>query len=102
MERLIFKYMFGSMALNGMSKMFEVWDAKVKRYDCTQKSPSGYVENDMLLGEKVGVIAVNTILGPFKLPNTIIDNLNKIDIIMKNENLEDYGYQKVKYLCDYY
>lgn len=94
--------MFGSMSLNGMSKMIEVWDAKVKRYDFTQKSVTGYVENDMLLGEKIGVIAVNVLLGPFKLPYTIIDNLNKFDIFIKNENPEIYGYKKVKYLYDYY
>lgn len=102
MERLVYRYIFGSMGLNGISKMFEVWDAKVKRYDCAHKSPSGYVENDMLLGEKVGVITLNIITGPFKLPHTIIDNLNKIDIMMKKKNPEDYGYNKVKYLHDYY
>jgi hypothetical protein len=102
MDKVIYKYMLGSMVLNGLSKTYEVWNAKVKRYDYTRKSPSGYVENDMLLGEKFGVIALNVLLGPFKLPYTILDNLNKIDIMMRNENLEDYGYNKVKFVCDYY
>lgn len=102
MDRILYKYFFGSMGLNGMSKMIEVWNAKVKRYDETHLSPTGYIENDMLLGEKVGVITLNVIMGPLKLPYTVIDNLNKIDIMMRNENLEDYGYKKVKFLCDYY
>lgn len=99
MVRILYRYIFGSMGLNGMSKMFEVWDARVKRYDYTL---SGYIENDMLLGEKVGVITFNIIAGPIKLPYTIIDNLNKIDIIMRNENPEEYGYNKVKFVSDYY
>jgi hypothetical protein len=102
MDKVIYKYMLGSMALNGLSKTCEVWDAKVKRYDYTHKSPTGYVENNMLLGEKFGVIVLNVAMGPFKLPYTIIDNLNKIDIMMRNENLENYGYKKVKFVYDYY
>ncbi len=102
MNRMVATYIFGSMGLNGMSKMIEVWDAKVKRYDYTQKSASGYVENDMLIGEKLSIITFNVITGPIKLPYTIIDNLNKLDILMKNENPEAYGYRKVKYVYDYY
>lgn len=102
MERFALKYVFGSMALNGLSKTCEVWDARVKRYDYTQKSVNGYVENEMLLGEKFGIVIINTMMGPFKLPYTMIDNLNKVDIYMKGKNPEEYGYKRVKFVYDYY
>ncbi len=102
MEKFVFRYLFGSMALNGLSKSCEVWNAKVKRYDYTHNSVNGYVENEMLLGEKFAIIMMNTMTGPFKLPYTIIDNLNKLDITMKGKNPEEYGYKKVKFVHDYY
>lgn len=102
MDKFVFRYFLGSMALNGLSKSCEVWNAKVKRYDYTHKSVNGYVENEMLLGEKFAIVMMNTMMGPFKLPYTIIDNLNKLDITMKGKNPEEYGYNKVKFVYDYY
>lgn len=104
MERFVYRFFYGSMALNGLSKTCEVWDAKVKRYDhvCAKKNESGYVVNEMLLGEKFAVVLLSTLTGPFKLPGTIIDNLNKLDIVRRSEKLEDYGYNKVKFYHEYY
>lgn len=104
MERFVYRFLYGSMALNGLSKTCEVWDAKVKRYDhvCAKKTECGYIVNEMLLGEKFALVLFNTITGPFKLPGTIVDNLNKVDIMMKGEKLEDYGYNKVKFYHEYY
>lgn len=104
MERFVYRLVYGSMVLNGLSKTCEVWDAKVKRYDHfnAKKNESGYVVSDMLLGEKFAVVLLSTITGPFKITGTIIDNLNKLDIVRKGEKLEDYGYDKEKMYHEYY
>lgn len=91
------------MGLSALTKAVEVWDARVKRYDV---SSGQTIITDMLWGEKLGVLAFNAMIGPYKAPMIIFNGINKTHIYVKGKCPEDYGFTSAKekrldeYFCD--
>jgi hypothetical protein len=80
------------MSVGYLSKLFETWDAKVER----KLDGGSVVIRDMLMGEKLGVCAFGTIIGPITLPFKALDMLNRIDIAMQGHTVKTYGYTRSK------
>lgn len=81
------KYMFSSMILNGLYKSYDLYNAKIVRLN-NQKT-------NLLLTEKITIISIHTIYGPFVLPFRVFDIINKIEIKLRGEN--EYVYDLNKY-----
>ena len=76
------KYTISAMGLNGLFKTIHTYNAKVTR--------DNNEETDMLLIEKVAIISIHTIIGPYILPFTLYNNLCLIELYAKNKDVNNY------------
>lgn len=95
-EKFLMRYLYGSMMISCIDATTSVWNAKIERY-----TSKGKVINDMLIGEKLLVVSLNTLLGVWNAPVIIFDTMNKLHIKAKGHEYEDYGYSEKKSLFDY-
>lgn len=87
LNRSFVGYALASCAYAASRKTLLLWDAKIER-----RVGSTYKVSDMLLGEKLYVFGVSTILAPIMTPLYVKNDLDRIDIYMKGANPCDYGY----------
>jgi hypothetical protein len=79
---LLNKYMLSSMILNGICKSVDIYDAKVKR--------ANNEKTNLLLAEKITIISIHTLAGGYLLPFRLYDNINKLELKLRNEEYNKY------------
>ena len=89
---LLNKYFLSSMILNGICKSFDIYDAKVKRVN-NEKT-------NLLLAEKITIISIHTLAGGYFLPFRLYDNLNKLELKLRNEDYNKYYSYNPDYISE--
>lgn len=98
---LFAKYYCGTMGYNVIDKTMQLWDAKVEVYALNDSSKREYVMKPMLIGDKIGVLMYTTLVAPFTFPFMFFQKLNSLDMLVKGEKPENYGYVPKKHVIDY-
>jgi hypothetical protein len=83
---LFYKYVFSSMALNGLYKSFDLYDAKILR--------SNNEKTNLLITEKLTIVTIHSLFGPYIFPYRVFDILNKIELKLRGENSYKYDLNK--------
>lgn len=95
--RAVDLYVFSTMGIGGMCKVVDTWNAKVERWVGTEQKATS-----MLLGEKIGLFVWGMFTGPALFPFKVTGYIDRLDIWMKGEEPEMYGFgPKKKYITDY-
>jgi hypothetical protein len=85
------RYYISATSYCGFRKTIQLWDAKVP----TEQRP-GLAKRDLLMGEKLGIFVATCFISPAIAPIALLDDMNRLDIYMKNEDPKKYGYAKPK------
>lgn len=89
------KYMISTMALNGCIKAIELCDAPIY-YTCPKK------KQEMLLTDKMRVVAIATSLGPIRIPCMAINIIDSCEMYIRGTTTEHYHtVDEKKYIYDY-
>lgn len=96
-------YLYAAYGYTWVRKFFQLWDAKSERSIVTTKPTMSieYIMKPMLLGEKLGIFGICLLIAPVMMPVYLVNDLNKLDLYMKNEKQSDYGYTPPKHPLDY-
>jgi hypothetical protein len=84
------KYIFSSSILNGLFKLSEVYNCKVKRDETNNKITK------MLVVEKIAIVSFHTIIGFYIFPFSLYNNLGKLELKLRNEKGTDYNFENCK------
>ncbi len=79
------KYMYSSMILNGIWKSIDIYDADVVRYVNNQN-----IKTKLLMTEKLTIVSIQTLGGPYILPFRLINNIDKFELKLRNEDYNKY------------
>lgn len=89
-------YFLGTSIYGAIRKSVNLYDAQVEKYIYTDKME--LTKQPMLLGTKLGIVCIGTLMAPYLTPMWILKDINRLDAhIRKSPDLVS----KPKDECDY-
>lgn len=92
------RYYIGAAAYGASRKIVQLWDAN-EVY--TNTTTNKLAKKPMLMGNKMCAFALGVACSSVMAPLWVMGDLNRIDIYMKGESYDEYGFHERNHFCDY-
>lgn len=81
-------YILGAAGFTVAHKLPLMWHGRLPNNPDTETRP-------ILFGEALLVLSLSTLYSPLLAPFIVFDDINRIEVYMRGNNIENYGYRKV-------